>query len=165
EEVIGTYLTESDFAFTFEKRDQKLFLKRIGRNDVELEREADNILHQKFDPPFKQEFTKNENGQWQVSAYYTTHAPYTLTKVNPLPDSFDFEVLNGTFFNQETQTEVIIQHKEGAQYEVKLREGYVTKGLLVAENKMLVDSYVFEINKAGILLNGDRIKRIQYNRK
>ena len=41
------YLTDNDFAFTFENIDNKIYLKRVGRNDVELEREADNIFHQK----------------------------------------------------------------------------------------------------------------------
>jgi CubicO group peptidase (beta-lactamase class C family) len=63
DDILGTYLTENDFAFTFEKRDGKIYLKRVGRNDVELEREAANIFHQKFDTAFKQEFTTNTNGK------------------------------------------------------------------------------------------------------
>jgi len=46
-------LTENDFEFQFEKSDEKLYLKRIGRNDIGLEKEAGNLFHQKFDPLFK----------------------------------------------------------------------------------------------------------------
>ncbi len=91
DEILGTYLTESDFAFTFEKKDNKVFLKRVGRNDVELEREADNIFHQKFDPAFKQEFTTNSKGEKQITAYYINHSPYSLTKVNQILKGYDFK--------------------------------------------------------------------------
>lgn len=165
DEILGTYLTEGDFAFTFEKRDDKIFLKRVGRNDVELEREADNIFHQKFDPPFKQEFTKKANGQLQVTAYYTTHAPYSLTKVNDLPNAFNYGILNGTYFNEETNTEIVIKHKQGENYDVKFREGYITNGLLVSTDKMLVDFYSLEFKNGDILLNGDRVKKISYLKK
>ncbi|NBP69148.1 MAG: class A beta-lactamase-related serine hydrolase, partial [Cytophagia bacterium] len=74
EEMVGIYLTEDNFAFQFEKRDGVLYLKRIGRNDVQLEREADNILHQTYDPAFKQEFKRNEKGEMTVTAYYTSHS-------------------------------------------------------------------------------------------
>ena len=163
-ELIGTYLTESDFAFTFEMRSGKVFLKRVGRSDVELEREANNIFRQKFDPEFKQEFTKNTEGKMQVKVYYPTHAPYSLTKVRLPEKSFNYKSLEGDYFNEETSTSVSVKHLTGANYKISFRANYHTTGLLVSENKMLVDFYNLEFADDSFLLNGERIKRVKFRK-
>ncbi len=164
-EILGTYLTESDFAFTFEKIDNALFLKRVGRNDVELEREADNIFYQKFDPAFKQEFTTNSKGEIQVTAYYINHSPYSLTKVNQILKGFDFKSMNGDYVNSETNTTLRLKYIDGMIYKVKLGKNYKTKGMLVSVTKMLVDSYSLELRNGELFLNGERIKQVKYKRK
>ncbi len=164
DEILGTYLTDSDFAFTFEMKGNKVFLKRAGRNDVELEREADNIFHQKYDPKFKQEFTSHSKGGMQVTAYYVDHAPYSLTKVSKIADNFNFKSLDGDFSNPETKTAISLKHLEGVIYEVIFPGDYKTTGLLVSVNKMLVDSYSFEFREADLYLNGDRIKQVKFER-
>lgn len=165
DEILGTYLTESDFAFTFEKIDNKIFLKRVGRNDVELEREADNIFHQKFDPAFKQEFTENSKGEMQVTAYYVNHSPYSLTKVNRIEDSYDFKTINGDYVNSETNTTLNINYLDRMNYEITFQNNHKTKGLLVSTNKMLVDFYSLEIQNGELFLNGERMKKVKYVRK
>lgn len=164
-DILGTYLTESDFAFTFEKKDNQLFLKRAGRNDVELERESENVFRQKFDPDFKQEFTTNSNGAMQVTAYYVNHSPYTLTKVGKLEDSFNFKLLNGIYWNDETNTTISLKHLDGVNYEVTFRKDYNTTGLLVSANKILVDFYSLEFRNNELILNGERIKKLKYKRQ
>jgi CubicO group peptidase (beta-lactamase class C family) len=164
-ELTGIYLTESDFAFTFELRNGKVFLKRVGRSDVELEREADNVFRQKYDPDFRQEFTKNSEGSMEVTVSYPTHAPYSLTKANLPEEGFDFRKPEGNYFNEETNTSISIKHLAGNNYEITLNEDYKTSGLLVSENKMLVDFYNLEFAENGFLLNGDRIKRVKFRKK
>lgn len=165
EEILGTYLTESDFAFTFEKIDSKIFLKRVGRNDVEIVREDDNIFHQKFDPEFKQEFTTNSKGEMQVTAYYINHSPYSLMKVNQIESGYNFKSINGDYVNSETKSMLSINYLDGMSYEVTFRNDYKTKGLLVSNNKMLFDFYTLEIQNGQLLLNGERIKKVKYMRK
>ena len=162
DEILGTYLTESDVAFTFEKIDNKIYLKRVGRNDVELEREADNIFHQKFDPAFKQEFTGNSKGEMKVTAYYINHSPYSLTKVNPIENSYDFKSINGDYINSETNTMLKINHLDGMNYEITFRDDYKTTGVLVSPNKILVDFYSLEIKNRKLFLNGERMKKVKY---
>lgn len=165
DDILGTYLTENDFAFTFEKRDGKIYLKRVGRNDVELEREAANIFHQKFDTAFKQEFTTNTNGKTQVTAYYTNHAPYSLTKVDEIEKHVDFNSINGNYLNSETNTSITIKHLDAKNYEITLQNDYKALGLLVATYKMIVDFYTIEFTNGGLFLNGDRIKQVLYTKQ
>jgi len=172
DEIIGTYLTPGDFAFRFEKKNNAIFLKRNGRNDVELEREADNIFHQKYDPLFKQEFTRDSTGNLQVTAYYINHSPYTLTKQITDFTGFVYSSLEGDFINDETDVVMSIRHKSGNDYLVILPTDDSTTGLLITPGKMLVGNYTLSIdtnsgtaNVAVLYLNGERIKRVRFVRK
>ncbi len=169
DEIPGMYLTESDFSFQFEKRDGKMFLKRMGRNDVELEREGANIFHQKNDPFFKQEFTRNNKGDLQATAYYINHAPYSLTKTIADFSDFDFTRLNGKFINNETGTIIEIAYKADKNYDVKIAGRDKTKGLLLTKSKLMVNNYtiLFDPAKSTIdtfYLNGERIKAVKFVR-
>jgi CubicO group peptidase (beta-lactamase class C family) len=162
EDISGTYLTGGNFSFTFEKKENKLLLKRAGRSDVELEREADNIFHQKYDPDFKQEFTINTKGKLQVTAYYLDHSPYTLTKVDRISDDFDFSSFNGNYFNSEIDATISLEHLNDLSYQVTFRADYKTKGLLVSDHELLVNNYTFEFQDGDLYLNGERIKQVKF---
>ncbi len=169
DDMIGTYQTDNNFTFQFEKRDSFVYLKRVGRNDVQLEREAANILHQTYDANFKQEFTLNAKGEMEVTAYYTSHAPYTLTKVNSNWAGFNYRSLNGKFLNTETNVTVEIKFINDKNFDVIIGKSDSTKGLLISPTKLLVDNYVLTIEKgAGVpeilLLSGNRIEKVKFIR-
>jgi CubicO group peptidase (beta-lactamase class C family) len=169
EDMIGIYLTEDNFTFQFEKREGNLYLKRIGRNDVQLEREADNILHQTYDPDFKQEFNRNEKGEMTVTAYYASHSPYTLTKSNSDWTGYNYQALNGKFINSETNVTIKIKFVGDKSYDIKAGSQRSTKGLLISPTKLLVDNYVLDIDNASapkmFLLSADRIERVKFLRQ
>jgi len=165
EEIMGTYLSESDFAFTFVKKNGKLFLKRVGRNDVELERESDNVFRQKIDPDFKQEFTTNANGEMQVTAYYTSHAPYSLTKTKAIGNNFDYKSLEGEYFNAETDVRISVKYLKGNNFQIRSGKDSKTNGLLVSEHKMLVDFYSLVFSEKELFLNGERIKQVRFRKE
>jgi CubicO group peptidase (beta-lactamase class C family) len=169
EDMVGIYQTNDNFTFQFEKRDSIIYLKRIGRNDIKLEREADNILHQTNDPDFKQEFKRNEKGEMTVTAYYTSHSPYTLTKNVYDWKGFNYQTLNGKFINNETGVTIEIKFLNDKSYDVKIGSKNNTKGLLISPAKLLVNNYVFDIdNKVEtpnlFLLSADRIEQVKFLR-
>ena len=169
EDITGIYQTEDNFTFQFEKRDSHIYLKRIGRNDVQLEREAGNIYHQTYDPDFKQEFKRNEKGEMTVTAYYTSHAPYTLTRLAADWTGYDYQALNGKYFNSETNVTIAIRFSDNKNYNITIGSQNSTKGLLISPAKMLVDFYVIEPEKNGpvpntLFLSSDRIKQVKFVR-
>lgn len=169
EDLIGTYLTSSGFSFQFDKEQGKLYLKRAGRNDVELVREADNIFHQKNDPAFRQEFIKDRNGVLQVTVYYTTHAPYSLKKVTALWANFDFTSLTGKYINEETNTLLDIHFQKDKTYSVKMGKSDTMESRLITPSLMLAGSYQLKINTHTatcdtIWVDGDRVKNIIFMR-
>lgn len=128
EDIEGIYQTDNHFTFQFEKRDSFLYLKRSGRNDVKLEREAGNIFHQAYDPDFKQEFKKNVRGEMQVTAYYTSHPPYTLTKHNNNWAGFEKTAPEGKFINKEINVIIDIRFAADRIYDVKIGNQDNTRG-------------------------------------
>lgn len=170
EEIVGTYLTATNFSFEFRKTDDgKFVLHRIGRGEVELVREADNIFQQKYDPAFKQEFIRNEQGEMVVTAYYTSHAPYSLARANSDWNDYDFKSLNGNFVNDETGAELIIEYDSQRNYKVLLN-GQENNGTLVTPAKLLINNYVIEFSNDDSLittftLNADRIQNVKFERK
>ena len=165
EDIVGTYQTEDNYTFQFEKRDNVMYLKRIGRNDVALEREAANLFYQTNDKDFKQEFKKNAKGEMTVTVYHTSHSPYTLTKSNTNWNDFNFKSINGKFRNIETNVALKIKYINDKNYEIISRNSVVTKGLLITPTKLLVDNYVLEIqNPTTILLSSGRIKKVKFIR-
>lgn len=166
-EIVGTYLTQNNFSFQFEWDKNQLVLKRSGRNDVILEREAANIFHQKNDPAFKQEFQLNENGEMNVTAYYTTHAPYTLTRPVADWDRFDTAQWNGDYLNQETDVVLKLKVVTNKNYELKIGNSTTYKAVLVTPSMMLAGSYVLKMdngNNTTIYLDGERIRKVKFSR-
>ena len=169
EEILGIYLTPENYSFEFKKNEAgNLVLNRINRGEVELVREGDNVFQQKYDPAFKQEFTKNKNGEMVVTAYYTTHAPYSLIKANSDWTDYNYKALNGTYKNSETGVEWKLLFDKGKNYNVYIDEK-VTAGVLVTPNKLLVNNYTvtFDIKNGQItsfLLSADRIRNVRFDR-
>ena len=169
DEIIGTYITPNNFTFEFLKKDDgKLYLKRIGRNDVELVREADNVFNQKFDKDFKQEFIKNESGEMEVTAYYVSHSPYTLTRKKSDWKGYDYQALNGTYNNSEIDVDIEISHLSNKDYKVLIGD-QENSGLLIAPTKLMVNNYIFEFgneskNIKSLSLNSDRIRGVNFAR-
>ena len=169
DQVVGTYQNERNFTFRFEVREDGLYLLRSGRNDIRLERESANVFHQANDPPFKQEFTTDSAGQLQVTAYYTSHAPYTLTRANADWTGVDYEGLSGSYVNEETGAQLQLAYDSIKTYLVEIA-GNEMQGVLVTPTKLMVDNYAFAIQPTGaglpptLLLSAGRIENVRFVR-
>lgn len=167
EDITGIYLTQNNFSFQFEWLNNQLILKRSGRNDIVLERESANVFHQKNDPAFKQEFQMNKKGEMQVTAYYTTHAPYTLTRPTALWDGFDIHTWYGSFINKETGIIIQLNPKGEKSIELKIGESSSWKAILATPQKLLAGNYTLQMiagDNTTIFLVGDRICNIRFTK-
>ncbi|MEL7123273.1 MAG: serine hydrolase domain-containing protein [Bacteroidota bacterium] len=168
DQLLGNYQTETGFLFRFVQKKDGIYLLRNGRNDTKLIREEDNIFHQWNDPTFKQEFTQNEKGEWMVTAYHTSHNPYSLTKIEADFSNFNPEHLQGTFLNEETGVVMKIEHKGDNKFKLQFRNSTID-GILLTPNEMLVQSYKLKFNTeeqlTSIYLDGGRIKNVLFARQ
>ncbi len=164
QELTGVYRDEQGTTFRFLKKEEGLFLVRTGRNDVLLERESGNLFRQVYDPAFKQEFKRNAAGNLTVTAYYPSHAPYTLEKVEADFIGFDPESITGTYENKETGVVVTLRAKKNNEYTVT-RSGQKSEALLITPEILLIEGYTFTFGDAGgFYLSGGRIRKVSFER-
>ncbi len=169
EAVLGTYQTENNFTFQFEKMDTSLVLLRSGRNDTRLVRESANVFHQWNDPSFKQEFTRNAKGEMQVTAYHTSHEPYSLLRTESDWNGFDEKSIEGVFLNSETNVSISIKQIAGKTYSVNFpgTDRNITAKLLTP-SKLLANDYVIEFENemrkpvSQLFLTSGRIQKIRF---
>jgi len=170
DELLGTYLTDgSTMTFQFLEKEDGIYLRRSGQNDIRLVREASNIFHQWNDRAFKLEFTTTGAGGRRVAAYYTTHAPYSLEKVTADMTAVEPYHYTGRFLNDETGAEVEISQISDDDYSLTL-SGQTYSATLLTPELMLAGSYrlSFPIDPASqiqqFFLDGDRIKNVEFSR-
>lgn len=167
EELLGVYVMPSGYFFRFIKKQGHLYLAREGRNDIQLERVSSNVLREVNDPAFQQEFTRTKNGDLKVTAYYTQHFPFSLTKVEGDFSGFDPKSLQGKYKNDETGAVLFIGKEENRRYKIKLN-GHKTDAMLLTPNRMLANSYQarFDLSKKekGLYLDGGRVKNIYFRK-
>ncbi len=160
-ELEGVYRDEGGSTFRFFLKEGQLVLARAGRNDVQLERAAGNVFRQVYDPAFQQEFRQNEAGNRTVTAYYPSHPPYTLTRVDADFRGFDPASLNGSYLNEETEISLIVEFTAEREYRVS-RGDQKSTGLLISPHTMLVDFYTLTFSGQELLLDGGRIRRVKF---
>lgn len=119
EEILGVYFFNTTFFYRFVQRDGALFLERPNRNPVAVEWEAGNVFHEINDPAFKQAFTRNDEGVLEVTAYYPTHDPYTLTKVDHDWSDYDYAGLEGDYYNNELDVTIKVVRKEDKTFSIQ----------------------------------------------
>jgi CubicO group peptidase (beta-lactamase class C family) len=166
--VSGTYEHSGGSIFKFAEKEDGLYLVREGRSDVLLERTGPNLWQQVYDPAFKQEFTKDRQGNTLVTVYHSSHAPYSLRKIETDWTNFNGNTLNGEYFNPETGVKVLIEHQGDQTFSIKIGERN-RNGELLTPQRMVVGGYRLQFFKeedqTGFYLSGDRIQKIIFQKK
>ncbi len=172
DEAIGIYQTENGYTFEIVEKDGEMYLLRSGRNDTKLLRENDNTFYQWNDPTFKQEFIKNNQGEMQITAYHTSHAPYTLTRAENDFTNYNYNALNGDYVNDETEVIISVQYDQQNKYIVK-RGKKTMDAVLISPNQLLANNYNYQVeivkNSKGeisdLLLSSGRIQNVRFTKK
>lgn len=169
DDIVGTYQNENGFTFRFVQRGDELYLLRNGQNDTRIFRESANIFHQWNDPAFKQEFTISTDNKMQVTAYYTTHDPYTLTRIEADFTEYDFTTLEGAFINSETDVAMEISFIRDNEYKVKISDRELS-GQLLKPTLLRAGNYSVKVRYENgaieqLLLDGERIKNVLFERE
>ncbi len=170
EELLGTYSTPGRYFYKFIEVDNKLFLDRAGRENVEIEHEEDNIYHEINDPDFKQVFVYSEDKGLQITAYYPSHDPYTLTRLDIDMEGYDFQNLNGNYMNNELDLGFEIKHVREDVFDVKSGEN-VWEGQLFAPDILWANGFKMLIQRSengditDLMVNKGRVQNVRFSRE
>lgn len=170
EDILGIYEFPTGYIMRFVEKEGELYMQRSGRNDIKLLREADNVFHQWNDAPFKQEFTKNDMGEMQITAYYPTVAPSTLTRTESDWTGVDYKALEGQYVNTETDVSATLSYVEDRIYRVKIGKQKIS-AVLLTPTELLVDDYRLYFSRTAsgsideLFLSSGRIQKLRFVRK
>ncbi|MEL7532337.1 MAG: hypothetical protein AAFN10_13550, partial [Bacteroidota bacterium] len=165
-----TYKTSGGYYIQILEEEGKWLMRRMGRNDIELEKEGDNLWHEVTDPTFKQWFSLDDENNYQITLYHTSHQPYSLQKIASDITEIDFAAANGQYLNDETGGEIKIKYLEDDRYEVNLR-GRDRQALMLEPDKLVLNSYILDLERdrdgkvQTVLLYSSRLKAVRFELK
>ena len=170
DDFAGTYATSWGYFFRFRRDGEDLILERAEREDVRLVKENDNLYHEKNDPVFKQHFTFDPERGYEITAYHTSHQPYTLTKQAVDWTGYDPTDIEGKYRNDETESTVKISHREDNRYEVRLGKNKYRSRMLVPD-VLLLQGYRLDffrtdagnVSKFELFVN--RLQKVLFSRR
>ena len=142
-----------------------IFCILILKKGIETENRSEYWLS-----AFKQEFTINNQGDLQVTAYNTTHAPYTLIKASSDLSGIESNNYTGVFHNTKTGAEISIEHLSDFYFRCSISNQNSYDATLLKPGLMIAGSYqiTFPVHQTGnierFLLDGERIKDVEFVR-
>ncbi|WP_235297375.1 serine hydrolase domain-containing protein [Portibacter marinus] len=167
QELMGNYITPEGYFVRLIDKEGDLYLLRSNRNDTKLIRENANTTQQWNDKAFKQQFKKNEQGEMEVTFYYPSVPPFTLTKIDFEADSLDKSLLGKEYINRELGVALKIDMEKTGGLSVILGENTMD-AIALSNTRIKAGNYMLEIDKTkdgktSILLNTDRLDQVIFS--
>jgi ribosomal protein L33 len=167
--VLGNYQQADGTVIRITAKEGAIYREIYQREPVKLVSEKGGLFHYETNEDLKLNFTNIDKTDQQSTLYLSSHAPSTFYKQADL--NLDKTTLNGEFYNDETDTEIIIKHTEGNSYTIT-KNGRERKAELILKDYLrMMSSY--EINAIrdhkneviSLSVNNSRIKNVIFHKK
>jgi len=172
--VTGIYQGDGEDAsvIMITEKDGSLYREMYQRDPVKLIPETGGLFEYETIPGLKMNFTSIGQSEQQFTLYKQTQEPSTFRKLSDLDfDGFDKKELNGRYYNAETETEVILQHREGNTYSLT-KDGQELNVALIAKDYLrMMGSYKIkgvrdaENRVVGLSVDNGRIRNVAFERR
>lgn len=170
-DVVGDYKTDDGTIIKIVEKDGSLYRKIYQRDPVKLINETGNLFHYETNKDLKIAFTEDEARQWRFTIYLSSQAPNVGVRlpVIELNDAYK-KSLDGRFYNDETDTEILINFLENNTY-IITKNGRERKGELILKDFLRMNSYEIEIHRDandmidGLVVNNRRIRNVMFTKK
>ncbi len=169
-DVVGNYKTDGGTIIKIVEKDGSLYREIYQRDPVKLINERGNLFHYETNEDLKIAFTEDEGGQWQFTIYLASQAPNVGVRLpsNQLNDTYK-KSLDGRFYNDETDTEILIEFLENHTYAVT-KNGRERKGELILKDFLRMNSYEIKVHRDaddivdGLVVNNRRIQNVVFQK-
>ena len=172
ESVVGNYQDEDGTIIKISEKDGELFREIYQRDPVKIISEKQSLFHYETNEKLKINFSEIGTEQQKLTLYLSTQKPsvyYKLPKEN-IEEGYG-STLNGTYFNKETDTEIIIEHVKDNDYDI-VKNGRRRDGKLITKDYLrMMSSYKIRVirdengNIQGLNLENGRIKNVIFKKK
>ncbi|MDC8004206.1 serine hydrolase [Aureisphaera galaxeae] len=170
ENVLGNYQNEDGTIIKIMEKDGSLYRELYQRDPVKLIQEKEGLFQYETFQDLKMNFTNIGESKQQFTLYLSSQKPSTYYKIGDSDlRSFDKNALNGSFYNDETDTKVSIKFMNDTTYFVT-KNGKERKAELILEDYLRMNSYEIKIirdaqgNVVGLNVNNGRVQNVLFTK-
>ncbi|MEN0003173.1 MAG: serine hydrolase domain-containing protein [Bacteroidota bacterium] len=171
QDVVGSYQNNAGTIIKITEKDGFLYRDLYQREPVKLLPEQGGLFEYETIEGLKMHFSNIGQTKQQLTIYRATQVPNTFYRLY-LSDltKFDKNELNGRFYNQETDTEIILKFVEGTTYSL-IKNGREREAQLIIEDYIrMMSDYKIRILRdkngkvVGLNVENNRIKNVIFER-
>lgn len=170
--ITGIYKNEDGSIIRITEKDGSFYRELYKKAPVKLIHEKGGLFHYETIKDLKINFEHIGTKEEQFTLYMSRQSPSTYNKISTIDmNDINKVELNGRYINDETDTEIILEHKEGNYYALT-KNGRERDAVLVSPDYLrMMDVYKIEIirNEAneviGLKVDRGRIKNVIFQKK
>ncbi len=172
-DLLGNYRNEEGTVIRITEKDGTLYREMYQQDPVALISEEGGLFEygeERFQG-LKMNFTNIGKADQEFTLYRSSLQPATYRKVSDLNfNGFEKRELNGRFFNDETDTEIILKFVEGDTYSLTKNGRERQAKLILGDYLRMMDSYEIRVIRdednqvVGLKVDNDRIRKVKFKR-
>ena len=153
------------------QKDNSIYREMYRRDPIKLIHENEGLFSYDTNQDLKINFENIGLDNQQFTLYKSTQKPSSFIKVSDLDMAeFDKNLLNGRFYNEETDTEIVIKYKEGNNYSLTKNGRERNAELILSDYLRMLDVYKIKFIRdeqntiIGLNIDRDRIKNVIFQK-
>ena len=170
--VLGNYQNDDGTIIKISEKDGSLFREIYQREPVKMINEKQSLFHYETNDKLKMNFSNIGKEQQKLTLYLATQQPSVYHKLpNEKIENAYETTLNGSYFNEETNTEIVIEHVKDDNYTI-VKNGRNRDGKLIMKDYLrMMSSYKIRVVRdetgkvEGLNLENGRIKNVIFKKK
>ncbi|MEM6297941.1 MAG: serine hydrolase domain-containing protein [Bacteroidota bacterium] len=173
QDVLGAYKGEGEDGTMIKivERNGALYREIYQRDPVKLVHEKESLFEYETIQGLKMNFRNIGKQNQCFTLYRSSQRPSTYYKFSSLiADDFSKTALNGTFYNSDTDTKIILKYVEGDTYTL-IKNGQERKAVLLLQDYLrMMDSYEIRVIRdkydkiIGLNVKNNRIKNVIFEK-
>ncbi|MEM9984855.1 MAG: serine hydrolase domain-containing protein [Bacteroidota bacterium] len=172
--LLGNYSNEEGTVIRITEKEGTLYREMYQRDPVALIPEKGGLFEygeERFQG-LKINFTNIGKSNQEFTLYRSSLPPATYQKVSDLSfNGFEKRELNGRFYNDETDTEIILKYREGDTYSLIKNGKERPAKLILGDYLRMMDYYEIRIIRdedrqvIGLKVDNDRIRSVKFEKR
>ncbi|MEO1805871.1 MAG: serine hydrolase domain-containing protein [Bacteroidota bacterium] len=173
QDVVGMYKGEGndETVIKIVEKNDTLYREIYQRDPVKLLPEKEGLFEYETIEGLKMNFTNIGKSNQQFTLYKSTQKPSTYHKISDIDmGGFDKGDLNGRFYNEETDTEIILKYVKDNSYSLTKNGRERQSELIIADYLRMLSSYEIRAIRnskdevVGLNVANNRIKNVIFER-
>ncbi|MEM9838763.1 MAG: serine hydrolase domain-containing protein [Pseudomonadota bacterium] len=171
DDYLGLYELDSGTFLRLVIRDGDLFREIEGRDPVRMVPDEGNLFDYETIPGLKLALMTDDEGERSIGLFSPDQAPQLGTPLTEAPSGDRYRKgLEGTYVNDETDTEIVLEHKEDDTF-IMTKNGRARNATLVSEGYLIWNGYRIRVQRRGsrkpygLIVDNGRARNIRFDRQ